>query len=456
MKIRIRSYAILLIGAIVLPLTTTAQHFPPTKELASLIQKRVDDKVAVGIVLGVIEADGSTQIVSAGEAGPGANALGELSIFELCSITKAFTGVLLAEMVRRGEVKLSDSVSSYLPDSVRVPSRNGRDITLLDLATHHSGLPYMPRIRKPEDPSNPYAGYSIQQLYTYLSEYQLHREVGAEFEYSNLGAGLLGHALSQAEGTSYEEAIHKYILEPLGMTMTGIKLDSTMSGWMTKGHDLLGNVVPLGDIPAIASFGTLRSNMHDMLRFLAANIGEPKTPLEHAMRTAQMPYKEVSDQFSIGLCWSIHSIGNSKIIRHLGSSNGFRAFIGFDPDRQVGVVILANSAYEAGDIGMHLINNEIPLAPPIKHNVIVIKDSVLKDYVGKYALDSQTSITVTLEEGVLFLEVGRMKFSVYPESETKFFPAAGEGHILFKRDAIGDVIGLIVHQGDQDTHAKKI
>ncbi len=319
MKIIIRSSAVFLVCAFILPLTATPQHFPATKELASMIQKRVDDKIAVGIVLGVIEADGSTRIVSAGEAGPGAKALSEKSVFGICSITKVFTGTLLAEMVRRGRVKLSDPVSSFLPDCVRVPSRDNRNITLLDLATHHSGLPSTPSNFAPADPLNPFADYSVQKLYAFLSEHQLRREIGSKFEYSNLGVGLLGYALSLAEGTSYEDAIRKYILEPLGMTMTGIKLDSNMSEWMTKGHDLEGNVMPHWDVtdtPATEGAGALRSNMHDMLRFLSANIGEPRTQLEQAMRTAQMPHKKylINSQWGSTGVFDRMEIGKSSVI----------------------------------------------------------------------------------------------------------------------------------------------
>src|SRR5690606_31689949 len=118
------------------------------------------------------------------------------SVFEIGSITKAFTGILLADMVLRGEVSLDDAVSKYLPASVTMPSRNGQQITLAHLSMQNSGLPRLPGNMNPADPLNPYADYTVDQLYAFLSGYTMTRDPGAQYEYSNLAVGLLGHTLS--------------------------------------------------------------------------------------------------------------------------------------------------------------------------------------------------------------------------------------------------------------------
>lgn len=202
--------------AVILMTVTTmavAQHFPSDGELLELIRGRVEEGRATGIALGVLEADGSRRVVSYGDAGPGARPLGEMSVFEIGSISKAFTGILLADMVADGEVALDDPVAMYLPDRVKVPVR-GREMTLLDLATHHSGLPRPPTNMSPADPSNPYADYTVEQLYAFLSGYSPPRDVGAQFEYSNLGGGLLGHVLSRVTfiGFDPEEEIGVVVL----------------------------------------------------------------------------------------------------------------------------------------------------------------------------------------------------------------------------------------------------
>jgi D-alanyl-D-alanine-carboxypeptidase/D-alanyl-D-alanine-endopeptidase len=268
------------------PAAAGAQHFPSDEDLITLIQSRVDEGRAVGIVLGVIEADGTTSIASYGDAGPYARTLGEKSVFEIGSITKVFTGTLLADMAARGEVSLADPVAKYLPEGITMPSRGDREITLLDLSTHHSALPRLPDNMSPSDVANPYADYTVEQMYKFLSGYKLSRDIGSEYEYSNLAVGLLGHVLARANGSSYDTLVRERILKPLGMTRTGIVLDEDMQNWMANGHDPEGNVVPLWDLPTLAGAGALRSDVTDMLVFLEANTGPAETPLERSMRVS--------------------------------------------------------------------------------------------------------------------------------------------------------------------------
>jgi CubicO group peptidase (beta-lactamase class C family) len=173
-----------------------AQSFPQDSVIQAMIDERVGRVGAVGVVVGVLEADGTIRTFEAGSAGAGRAPLGPLSVFEIGSLTKVFTGTLLADMVRRGEGRLEDPVAKYLPETVIVPARNGSEIRLVDLGTHRSGLPRMPSNFRPADPNNPYADYTPGLLYGFLTQHQLRRDIGAEAEYSNLGVGLLGHALT--------------------------------------------------------------------------------------------------------------------------------------------------------------------------------------------------------------------------------------------------------------------
>ena len=279
MKIRLTT--VLLASTLLFPALASAQHFPSNEDLTALIQSRVDENRATGIVLGVLDADGSTRIVWAGEAGPDAKPLGASSVFEIGSITKVFTGILLADMVAKGEVAYSDPVSKFLPEGVTMPSRNGQEITLLDLAVHHSGLPRMPTNFAPADPTNPFADYTPELMYEFLSGHELQRDIGESYEYSNVGVGLLGYVLAGVAGGTYEEVIRERILAPLGMSMSGVTLEGELGEWMAQGHDQAGNVVPLWDIPTLAGAGAIRSDVGDMLTFLAANTGEPQSDLEN-------------------------------------------------------------------------------------------------------------------------------------------------------------------------------
>ena len=458
---KLRHSMVLATLLLLLPTLAATQAFPTDQELVSILQRRVDEGRAVGIVLGVLEADGSTRIVSYGEAGPNARALGATSVFEIGSITKVFTGILLADMVARGEVSLSDPVAAHLPDGVTMPSRGGREITLLDLSTQHSALPRLPDNMSPADATNPYADYTVEQMYAFLSGHELRRDVGAQYEYSNLGVGLLGHVLARVGGGSYEDVVSERILEPLGMSMTGITLEGEMQDWMANGHNPQGDVVPLWDLPTLAGAGALRSTVGDMLAFLAANIGSPVSQLERSMRASHEIRESAGPQMSIGLNWHVRSVGDEKIVWHNGRTAGFRTFIGFDPDAGVGVVVLTNSGHGADDIGFHLINPGLPLAPaparPRERVEVEVAEDILETYVGEYEFAPTFSIVVTLEAGALFAQAtGQPKFPIFAESETQFFLRAVDAQISFTMDDSGAVTGIILHQGGANQPGRKI
>jgi CubicO group peptidase (beta-lactamase class C family) len=176
-------------------------------------------------------------------------------VFEIGSITKVFTTLVLADMARRGEVALDDPVAQYLPADVIMPKRGGRRIALIDLATHTSGLPRRPGDIAPADWANPYADYSIVQLYAFLGRYRLRRDIGAAHLYSNLGMGLLGHALALRAGGDFETLVRKRITAPLGMVDTAMALTPGMRTRLAKGHDAERRPVANWDFDALAGPG---------------------------------------------------------------------------------------------------------------------------------------------------------------------------------------------------------
>jgi len=228
-------------------------------EIQKILAERVDAyRQSVGVVVGVIEPSGR-RIVTYGRMSANATTpLNGDTLFEIGSMTKVFTLLLLAEAVQRGEVALTDPISKYLPASVKVPE-SGRAITLQDLSQHSSGLPRMPGNMKPRDPENPFADYSVDQLYQFLSTYQLTRDVGATYEYSNLGAGLLGHILALRTGMDYELLVKTRITGPLGMTSTAIMLMPALQARLAPGHDRTLQPTKNWDVTSLAGAGALRS-----------------------------------------------------------------------------------------------------------------------------------------------------------------------------------------------------
>ena len=198
--------------------------------------------------------------------GSGTMPLREDAIIEIASISKVLTGLLLASMVGQGEVTLDQPVAELLPASVHVPIHQGRAITLLDLATATAGLPRLPSNLQPANPADPYADYGAQDLYDFLSGYTLTRAPGATYEYSNLGMGLLGHALALRLGMSYEQAVIERVLHPLGMHDTRITLTPQQAARMVQGHDGELKPVPAWTEGVLAGAYAWRSTLADMRR----------------------------------------------------------------------------------------------------------------------------------------------------------------------------------------------
>src|SRR4029453_3090616 len=147
-----------------------------------------------------------------------------------------------------------------------------------DLATHTSGLPRLPSPFTPKNPANPYADYSVEDLYRFLSSHELRRDIGSQYEYSNLGGGLLGHVLARRAGMDYEALVRARITGPLGMNDTRIVLTPEMRGRLAAGHNAALKPVPNWDLPTLAGAGALRSTVNDLLKFAAMAAGGTNTP----------------------------------------------------------------------------------------------------------------------------------------------------------------------------------
>jgi len=370
-------------------------------------------------------------------------------------------------MARRGEVRLDDPVAKYLPATVTVPSRGGRQITLLDLATQSSGLPRMPNNFTPKDPANPYADYTPALMYAFLSSYQLPRDVGAEYEYSNLGVGLLGHALSLRAKADLETMYRRYLLDPLGMRDTRVALTPSMRERLALGHDEAGKAVPNWDAAALGGAGALRSTASDMLTYLAANIAadadSTRGALSPALHAAHVRRHDAG-QGGIGLAWHLRPVpGGGTVVWHNGGTGGYRTFAGYDPARRVGVVVLTNSS-GAGhdDLGFHLLAPSLALRPPTRpawvgRKEVALPATVLDRYVGEYQLAPTFSLVVTREgDGLVTQATGQGKVRIYAESETEFFLKVVDARLSFQVDASGKATGLTLHQNGRDVPGAKV
>ncbi len=435
---------------------------PSDAAIRQILVDRIDlQRQSVGIVVGVIGPE-ERSVIAYGHLEKGdTRPLNGDTVFEIGSETKVFTSLLLADMVQRGEVALGDPVVKYLPPGTKMPERNGRSITLVDLATHTSGLPRLPANMFPRDPANPYADYSVEQLYQFLSGYQLIRDIGSQYEYSNLEGGLLGHVLALRAGRSYESLVESRICTPLGMNSTRITLTPEMKARLAAGHDASLDTVENWDLPTLAGAGALRSTANDMLTFIAANLGYRKSPLASAMATMLKKRRSTGQPgLEMALGWHIFTTGGKEIIWHNGGTGGYRSFMGFDPKARLGVVLMSNAETSEGvdDIGRHLLDPSVPLLTPQKeHKQVTVDPKLFDGYVGRYQLAPNFNITITKDDDHLFEQAtGQPKFEIFAEGDRDYFLKVVDAQITFVTDSKGHATELILHQNGRDAHGNRV
>ncbi len=341
-------------------------------EIDRVIQPLIDADKNVGISVGVIRGEdkavfGYGRVNFDSDRRPDGD-----TIYEIGSITKVFTALLLADMAQNRIVNPTDPVGEFLPCSVQMPKYDDTEITLIDLVSHLSGLPRLPSgLNKFSDylslafVKNPYASYTPQRLYLFLSKHKLQNKPGAEYRYSNLGMGLLGHALARKQTSTFEDLVVSRICEPLNMKDTRITLLPEQKSRLAQGYDGVFTIFSLclsfpatnWDIPPpLSGAGALRSTVNDLLKFLAANMGLRRTLLTPAMETTQVARHKISPTMSIAMGWHIQRFnGDDTIIWHNGGTGGYRSYMGFSKNHRVAVVILSNSTSSVDEAGIRIL-----------------------------------------------------------------------------------------------------
>jgi serine-type D-Ala-D-Ala carboxypeptidase/endopeptidase len=308
------------------------------------------------IVAGVVRG---TETVRGGWAADGARPDGS-TLFEIGSITKALTGILLADMHLRGEVYLDDPLTKHLP--FPAPRWRFRPPTLLELATHLSGLPNTPGPLGRREMafalgarrSDPWAGLSAGDYAALVSRESPRRPPGERVRYSSAGVGLLGEALAQRAGTTYERLLRDRILAPLGMTATSVAVPAEHAMRLFPGHSRRGAPrPPIQDF--IAPAGSLRSSTDDMLRLLTACLRPTPDQIGRAIDLACAPQARIGRRVGIGLCWVISRPRRGpEVIWHNGGTWGFRGFGGFCRDQESAAIVMSNTARPVDRLGFLL------------------------------------------------------------------------------------------------------
>ena len=443
-----------------------AQAVPTDEAIHRMLVQRIDlQRRGTGAVILVATPDGHRTIHYGTVSSEDKRPVDGNTVFGVASVTKVFTSVLLADMAHHGQLDPNAPASEYLAANAgSIPSRDGRPITLVDLATHTSGLPLRPANLVSKDPDNKYDGYTPDMLYAFLSGFQLPRAPGSEYEYSNVGYGLLGQVLASRSGIRYERLLQDRIITPLGLTDTGLQPTPAGKGRAATGYTPEGRAVRDAERGALDASGALHSTANDLAKLLDVFLGQRGSGLEQAARATtatRRPGGMAPWSTQIALAWNVSKAGDQEIFWKNGSAQGFRSFIGFNPARRVGVIGLINVQSDLGvdDIGMHLLGADVPvdMQIPRTHVQVAIDPALLDRYAGRYWF-SETDIATFVREGTRFFYVPSPgnKLELFPESDREFFFKVANAQVSFEVDATGTATAAIWHQFGTEQRGKRL
>jgi len=350
-------------------------------EKNEIIKKQVTSGKLPGISVGFIDKNG-TKFFNYGEIEKNSKVLPtEDTVFEIASISKTFTSLLLAVLQKEGLLNKDDPITKFVPEFSNNPKFE--KITLYHLATHTSGFPNLPAkiiaanlfglLHLSKQTYGALSNFTKEDLIRYFSKAKLQSIPGKKWSYSNGAVGLLGHIFERITNSSYEELVKSRICNVFDMKDTGIDLIKTHNDRMATGHHYFGSKTPHWIAPAIEGAASLRSTAKDMTKFLSANLGLSKTSLSSELEYCQstrfvpnlsyfmghvvFPWIGIKfDQMALG--WWVTKLENKEILFHDGGTAGFSSFIGISPKDKTGVVILANKMSRlVHKLGIELLKN---------------------------------------------------------------------------------------------------
>lgn len=445
---------LLLALSVAMPIAMAAVPGPPI--LPPRVERAIDARIATGeypALVVVLVAGNRSRVLGYGRLADG-KAPGADTVFQIGSVTKTFTATLLAAAVDDGEVTMGTPVSKLLA-GFKLPSRDGKPITLGELASQFSGLPRLPANLDEANPHDPYADYDVHKLKAFLAGYTLPRDPGNKYEYSNLGFGLLGYALARHARTTYANLVRDRILQPLGMASTTTSFDLPLGSAWAEGHDDEGKLAQPWHLGVLAGAGAINSTGADMLRWLEANMGRGPGALHRAMDFAHQPRRKVGPDERIGLAWMTRHDKDGDVVWHNGMTGGYASFMGFTSDGKRGVVVLTNIARSVDDLGFATLLDDAPLAPAMR--AVVMSPAQLDAYAGDYQLAPGFLLTVFRDGNHLRARAtGQGAFPIYPSAPDRFFARVAGIRIDFQRGPDGDVASLVLHQDGRDSPAKKL
>lgn len=360
--------AALALAAIALSATADDRtRLPDSASIDALAMRYVEtEQRAPGIVIGVIDADGRRVIARGVSGNPARPILDGHSLFEIGSITKVFTGMLLAEMAARGEVAIDQRAATLMPEGMTLPDALA-DVTLVDLATHCAGLPRLPLDaamlwRVVMRRSDPYAGSTVSTVFDSIARMPA-SQIGArgDFAYSNLGSAWLGQLLAARAGTRYGALLDTRVLGPLGLDEAWLMIPDHAAARRVVGHRDDGRAVPPWRLDAYDPAGGLEMSVDGMLDLLDHALARDWPPLVESLARHATRDDEGRE---IGLGWMRRVRDGETLLWHNGGTGGFSSFAALVPERGVAVVVLGNSRARVDDVALAILDPSHTIAAP--------------------------------------------------------------------------------------------
>lgn len=458
----------------------SASALPSEARVKEILTQRIEtDKQAVGMAAVVVEGDQVRIVTHGAKALDAADAITADTLFEVGSITKTFTALLLADMVVKGEVKLDDPVEKWLPQGLglrgglKLRDHTGAPIRLVDLATHRSGLARMPDNMPNGTRADPYVDYREQQLLIYLKDRETLVEADGgkttkkrdeAYVYSNLGYGLLGYVLARAADTSYADLLQKRVLTPLGLNATYLDIPRGATPLYSNGHYLDREGALKGHkhwrFDVLAPCGALIMSARDMARYAQAASGAVDTPLKPAFALAQQKYGDgMSAMNAQGLAWILAPLNGRTVFSHDGMTGGFTSSLWVDPERKSAVAVLSNASNPVTDIALHLIEPAVPLKnlEAMRAVAVTVDAKTMAQYVGTYRLTPNFDVTIRLRDGRLYAQAtGQGEFELFGKSDAVFFARVTPLEIAFEELKDGKAMRFQITQRGSTRPATRV
>ncbi|MBL8004093.1 MAG: serine hydrolase [Candidatus Kapabacteria bacterium] len=436
----------ILIFFLAFPTFNFAQYKANIDETMRSILEVRHSYIKKGVVVGAIVKGNSIEYFSIGDT-TNLETLKQ-QFFEIGSISKVFTSLLLQTAVTNKEVSLQDEAIKYFPAGKKAPTFSNQNFTLLHLSNHTSGLVRMPGNFAPKNPMNPYADYTVEQMYQYLDTTALLYKPGLKSQYSNLGVALLGNILENKLKASIEKLWTERIFKPFGMKETFVTVPQKLVGRRSKGY-AFSQEMQFWDLPSFAGAGGIKSTIVDMATFVQNSLTSNNPFIRNLIASTSVTTFEESETMDLGLGWYKRKRFPKTVLMHSGQTGGFSSFIGLDTLNSVGIVLLTNNTgIVFTDLGQYFLDTT-KIVQELRP-FITVADSVLSKYVGVYKLDESMNLRVTKEESGLFLQAtGQEKFQLYAHNQWKFFLKVTQADVEFLENKKGIVDRLKLIQGGE-------